>query len=367
MNGLEREPRPAQPTEMTRDRRRSAAAAAIQVIGALVGILVGAALIAATGADPIVAYKAAFMGAFGDPYNFMETLVKTTPILLAGLGVTVAFRSSVWSIGAEGQLQMGALAAAAIGIAAVGRDIPSWILIPLILLGAFATGGAWGALAGWFKVRWQVDVVISTIMLNFIAQYFVSYMISGPLRDPVGGGVPLTSNIAEEGQLPRILDSIMQGSRLHAGLLIALGAAVLVYIFLWHTVAGYQLRAVGANQKAAQLGGINVKWNILLALILSGGLAGIAGMSEVTGLHYRLIQGFSPNYGSTGIVVALLGKLHPVGVVLSAILFGGLVIGMDAMTRAVKVPGSIVFVMEGVIVLCVLAGELLARRWGLIK
>ncbi len=360
-------PGPAQSIGVMRDYKRAVAAAAIQIIAALVGLLVGAVLIAATGADPIVGYQAAFAGAFGDPYNLMETLVKTTPLLLAGLGVTVAFRSSVWSIGAEGQLQMGALAAAAVGIAAAGRGISSWILIPLMILAAFAIGGAWGALAGWFKIRWRVDIVISTIMLNFVAQYFVSYVISGPLRDPMGGGVPLTLNIAEEGQLPRLLDGIMMGSRLHAGFLIAIGAAVLVYIFLWHTVPGYQLRAVGANQKAAQLGGISVTWNILLAMILSGGLAGIAGMSEVAGLHYRLIQGFSPNYGSTGIVVALLGKLHPVGVVISAILFGGLVIGMDAMTRAVKVPGSIVFVMEGVIVLCVLAGELLARRWGLIK
>jgi len=158
---------------------------------------------------------------------------------------------------------------------------------------------------------------------------------------------------------------VLLGTRLHFGFVIALVAAGFVYVFLWHTVPGYQLRAVGANPKAAELGGISVTWNIVLSLIISGGLAGIAGMGEVAGLHYRLIEGFSPNYGATGIIVALLGKLHPLGVVLAAILFGGLIIGTDAMTRAVDVPGSIVVVMQGVIVLFFLAGELLARRWKL--
>jgi simple sugar transport system permease protein len=347
------------------NHKRALAAIGIQVAAVGVGLLVGAGLIAGSGASPIVAYRAVFIGAFGNIYNFTETLVKATPILLAGLGVMVAFRCSVWNIGAEGQLRMGALAATAVGIAFAGRAVSGVLLIPLLLVAAFAAGGAWGALAGWLKVRWRVDEVIGTIMLNFIAALFVNYMITGPLREPTGGGVPLTREIAEAAQLPRLFGNVLIGVRLHLGFVIGLIAAGLVYVFLWHTVPGYQLRAVGANPKAAQLGGINVTWNIVLSLIISGGLAGLAGMGEVAGLHYRLIEGFSPNYGATGIIVALLGKLHPLGVVIASILFGGLIIGIDAMTRAVEVPGSIVFVMQGVIVLCVLAGELLARRWKL--
>lgn len=347
------------------ERKRQLAAIAIQVGALLVALLIGAGLIAVSGADPIVAYKAVFTGAFGNLYNIQETLVKATPILLTGLGVTVAFRCSVWNIGAEGQLQMGALGATALGIALAGQSIPGVIIIPLLLAAGFVAGGAWGALAGWLKVRWKVDEVISTIMMNFIAGFFVNYVITGPLRDPTGGGVPLTKEIADTAHLPRLLGGVLIGARLHFGFVIALIAAILVYLFLWHTVSGYELRAVGANPAAAEVGGINVTRNIVLSLFLSGALAGIAGVSEVTGLHYRLIDGFSPNYGATGIIVALLGRLHPVGVVLAAILFGGLIIGTDAMTRAVKVPGSIVFVMQGVVILCVLGGELLARRLNL--
>jgi ABC-type uncharacterized transport system permease subunit len=278
------------------------------------------------------------------------------------LGVIVAFRCSVWNIGAEGQLRMGALASTALGIAVVGMPIPSWVLIPLMIVAGFLSGGVWGALAGWLKVRWNVNEIIGTIMLNFVASYFVNYMITHPLREPGGGGTPLTREIAEGGRLPRLFSGMLIGSRLHVGFLIALLMALFVYLFLWHTVPGYQIRAVGANARAAILGGIDINRNIILAMLISGGLAGIGGMVEVSGLHYRLIEGFSPNYGMTAILVALLGRTHPVGVVIASILFGGLIIGTDAMTRVVDVPGSLVFVLQGLIVLCMLAGDLISRR-----
>lgn len=334
----------------------------IQVGAVLVGLIIGGMLISSSGADPIVAYKAVVNGAFGNPFNLVETLVKATPILLAGLGVIVAFRCNMWNIGSEGQLQMGALGSTALGIAAVGWPITGWVLIPLMLLAGFAAGGAWGALAGWLKVRFRVNEIIGTIMLNFVAIYFVNYMVTHQLLEPAGKGVPLTKVIAEAGELPRLFTNLLIGSRLHLGFIFALIAAGLVYLFLWHTVPGYQIRAVGANAKAAGLGGINISRNIILSMLISGGLAGIAGMVEIAGLHYRIIDGFSPNYGSTAILVALLGKTNPIGVVIASLLFGGLIIGTDAMTRAVDVPGSIVFIIQGVVVLCVLAGELIARR-----
>jgi ABC-type uncharacterized transport system permease subunit len=334
----------------------------IQLSAVIVGLVVGGLLISSSGADPIVAYKAVVYGAFGSSYNFVETLVKATPILLAGLGVIVAFRCNIWNIGSAGQLQMGALAATALGIAAVDWSTTGWVLIPLMLLAGFAAGGAWGALAGWLKVRWNVNEIIGTIMMNFIAIFFVNYMVTNPLADEVSGGGALTMPIAVAGELPRLFASQLPGSRLHLGFVFALIAAILVYFFLWHTVPGYQIRAVGANAKAAALGGINISWSIILSMLISGGLAGIAGTVEVAGLHYRIIDGFASNYGSIAILVALLGKKHPAGVVLSSILFGGLIIGTDAMTRSVDVAGSIVFVIQGVIVLCVLAGELIARK-----
>lgn len=341
---------------------RLIASLGIQVGAVLVGLIIGGMLISGSGADPIVAYKAVFNGAFGSSYNLVETLVKATPILLAGLGVIVAFRCNMWNIGSEGQLQMGALAATTLGIAAVDWPFTGWVLIPLMLLAGFTAGGAWGALAGWLKVRWRVNEIIGTIMMNFIAIYFVNFMVTNPLREPAGGGIALTRLIAEAGELPRLFTGQLTGSRLHLGFVFALIAAGLVYFFLWHTVPGYQIRAVGANAKAAALGGINISRNIILSMLISGGLAGIAGMVEISGLHYRIIDGFSPNYGSTAILVALLGKTHPMGVVMASILFGGLIIGTDAMTRAVDVPGSIVFIIQGVVVLCVLAGELIARK-----
>lgn len=354
------------PLEQRRERLRRisglVASTGIQVVAVIVGLAVGGVLISSSGADPIVAYKAVVYGAFGSSYNFIETLVKATPILLAGLGVIVAFRCNIWNIGSAGQLQMGALAATTLGIAAVGWSIPGWVLIPLMLLAGFAAGGAWGALAGWLKVRWNVNEIIGTIMMNFIAIFFVNYMVTNPLADEVSGGGALTKPIAEAGELPRLFTNQFVGSRLHIGFVFALIAAFLVYFFLWHTVPGYQIRAVGANAKAAAYGGINIHWNIVLSMLISGGLAGIAGTVEIAGLHYRIIDGFASNYGSIAILVALLGKTHPVGVVISSILFGGLIIGTDAMTRSVDVAGSIVFVIQGVIVLCVLAGELIARN-----
>lgn len=330
----------------------------VPALAVLMALAVGGILIVARGVNPLLAYCALLSGAFGSARNFSETMVKATPLLLVGLGVAMAFRCSVWNIGSEGQLQMGAVAATVMGLTLTG--MPAVVLIPLIVVAGFLAGAFWGAIPGALKAKWEVNEVITTIMMNYVATFFVSYLLSGPMKDPTAGGVPLTPAIAAAARLP----SLMPPTRLHGGIVIALLCAVLVYVLLWKTVLGYQIRAVGGNPRAASYAGISVTRNVVLVMILSGGLAGLAGMGEVVGLHYRLIEGFSPGYGFTGVVVALLGKLHPVGIVLASVLFGALMVGADAMARATGVPIALVSVIEGLVILFVLGSEILTRRGG---
>jgi len=329
-----------------------------RAVAVAAGLAVGALLIIGVGADPIKAYQALWEGSFGSIHSVTETIVKATPLLLAGLGMLIAYRGSVWNIGAEGQLQLGALAATVLGIVLGG--LPAVVLLPLVIIGAFLAGGLWAAIAGWLKAKLEVNEVITTIMMNFVAILTVNWVMTGPLQDPTSGGVPITPYIAEAAQLPRLIPR----TRLHAGLLLALICVGLVYVLLFKTTLGYQIRAVGANPRAARLAGIDVTRTILVAMVLSGGLAGLAGMSEICGLHHRLMGGFSPGYGFTAMVVALLGKLHPLGTVVAAILFAALVVGADAMTRAVRITTSLVFIIQGVVILFVLGSEFFVQKRG---
>ena len=317
---------------------------------------IGALLLVIAGASPIAGYQALFRGAFGTRNAVIETFVKTTPILLVALGVAVAFRCSTWNIGAEGQLQLGAIGAAVVGMAL--HDVPTVIALPVMIVTGFLAGGLYAAIAGILKAKWEVNEVITTIMMNFVGLLFTSYLVFGPLRDPAAAGQPMSPAIATTAQLPRLLAR----GRLHAGVILALVAAVLVYVLLWKTTLGYQIRAVGFNPRAARHAGINVSRSIFLAMTISGGLAGLAGMSEVAGIQYRLIEGFSAGFGSAGTVVALLGNLHPIAIVPAALLFGALLNGADAMARTVQVSTSIVTVIQGLMVLFVLGSQFLVAR-----
>jgi len=328
----------------------------IPLLALVIAFALGGLLLVVAGADPIVGYKALFRGAFGTRTSIIETMVKTTPILLVALGVAIAFRSSTWNIGAEGQLQMGGVGAAVVGTWLFGT--PAIIALPVMMVTGFLAGGLYSAIAGVLKAKWEVNEVITTIMMNFIAVLFTSFLIYGPLRDPTAAGQPMSATIAVSAQLPRLLER----GRLHAGVLIALVSSVLVYIFLWKTTIGYQIRAVGFNRRAARHAGINVPRSIFLAMVLSGGLAGLAGMSEIAGIQYRLLEGFSARFGTSGIVVALLSNLHPFVIVPTALLFGALLNGADAMARAVQVSGTIVVVIQGLMVLFVLGSQFLVTR-----
>ncbi|SMB92089.1 nucleoside ABC transporter membrane protein [Thermanaeromonas toyohensis ToBE] len=326
------------------------------LIGPLVALslalAVSSLVIALSKVNPLVAYQYMFYGAFGSVRSFTETLVKTTPLLLCGLGLTIAYRTGLISVGAEGQMIIGGLFTTLAGL--YMGWLPGFLLLPVLMLAGLIGGGLWGAIPGYLKARLGVSEVINTIMLNYIAYYLVAYLLDVPLREPPGY-FPQSAQIARQGWLPYLLP----GTRLHLGVIIAFLSCFIVYFILWRSPLGYQMRAVGYNREAARHSGINVEKNMVLAFTLSGAFAGLAGMVEIAGLHHRLLGGFSSEYGFDAMAVALLGKLHPAGVAIAALFFGALRVGANMMQRSVQVPASLVFVIQGLVILFVLMDELL--------
>ncbi|MCL4458938.1 MAG: ABC transporter permease [Chloroflexi bacterium] len=325
------------------------------LIAIILALGMGALLILGSGVNPLAAYRALFLAAFGGPLSLSEVLVRTIPLLLIGLGLTIAFRCRVWNIGAEGQLYIGALAAT--WLALTFSDIPGLLLLFLMFVISFLAGAFWGAIPGALKAKFGVSEIITSLMLNYVAFFFVSYLVRVPLKNPQYY-LPETAHIPEATQLPILIPK----SSLHLGIVVPLLCVPLVYILLWKTVLGYKIRAVGISPQAARYAGINVARYIILAMVLSGGLAGLAGMIEVAGVQYRLTAYISSQYGFTAIVVALLGRLHPVGVLFAAFLFAALIVGADAMQRVVGLSVNLVYVIEGLVVIFVLGSEALRRR-----
>lgn len=321
------------------------------LVSILFALLIGAGLIAAAGKDPITAYQTLIDGAFKG-FGIINTLIKATPLLLAGLGMVIAFKAKVWNVGGEGQIYMGALASAWVGLNLNVNSV--WLHLPLSLLAGAIAGSLWALIPALLKVYFKVNEVITTLMLNYIAILFVSWLVHGPMQE-VGGFMPQTPRIADTSALPLLFPP----NRLHAGMVMAVILAVVVYFLLFHTTLGYNIRAVGANPDAAEHGGIQVKRTIILVMILSGSLAGLAGANEVLGFHHRLLDGISPGYGFTAMVVALLGKLNPLLVIASSFLFGSLYIGANQMQRVMQVPLALSQVIQGLVVLCVLGTEIL--------
>lgn len=331
------------------------------LLGALLGaLLVGALFIVLTGSNPLTAYGVMMSGPFTSSYGFSETLVRTTPLLLVGLGIIISFRSGILNIGGEGQMLMGAVAAAAVALAL--PDWPAIVLMPLVLLGGATAGGIWGGLAGWLKARLAVNEILSTVMLNQIAAQLYLFIIRLFLIDPqevaYGTGVPQTALLTNAVWF----DRLMPGTRLHTGFLLAVVLAILVYILLWRTTAGFRMRAVGEGPDAARYAGIRVEKYLVIAMALAGGFAGLAGAVEVTGVHHRALEDISAGYGFSGIVAALFGRLHPLGVIPASVLFGALILGADMMQRAVAIPAAIVLVIQGLVILFVVSADLLLRK-----
>lgn len=322
-------------------------------IGALVlAFLAAAIVIILSGANPLVAYKSMLSGAFGSTQCIAETLVKTTPLLLCGLGLTIAYRAGLVSIGSEGQMIMGGLFATLAGIYLKG--LPSIVLIPIVMLAGILGGAIWAGIPGYLKAKLGVSEVINTIMLNYIAIYLISYLLDGPIKEP-GGYFPQSAQIIKGAWLPYVI----QGTRLHIGIIFAIVSILIVYFILWRSPLGFQMRAVGYNQTAAKNNGIKIGINLVLALGLSGAFAGLAGAVEISGLHHRLMNGFSSNYGFDAMAIALLGKLNPIGVAIASVLFGALRVGANMMQRTVQVPASLVYVIQGMIIIFSLMDEMI--------
>ncbi|MFC4775536.1 ABC transporter permease [Paenibacillus sp. GCM10023252] len=301
------------------------------------------------GMNPLVVYKQMLAGAFGSSYGIGETLVKAIPLLLCGLGVSFAYRIGIWNIGAEGQFTVGAIAATSVVI--YWPALPPGIYIPLMIMVGAAAGALWGVLAAIPRAWLGVNELITSLMLNYIGLLLLDYFVYGPWKDPNGLGFPGTIAFEPFQQLLSF-----GSSRLHMGLVFGLVAVLAYYLIMNHMKWGYELRVLGASPEAARSAGISINKQILLVMLVSGGLAGLAGMSEVAGVSHRLIYGISPGYGYTAIIVAWLAKLNPWGLVLSSILCGAVIVGGYSV-QMIGLPASMSLILQGSILFFLIGGE----------
>ncbi|MCK6577579.1 MAG: ABC transporter permease [Anaerolineae bacterium] len=344
------------------------------LVAVIAALVVASFLLAALNADIATAYGAMFQGAFGTVNATAETLVKAIPILFVAIGICVAFRGNVVNIGGEGQMIFGALAGVAVTLW-IGESL-GVLVVPLALIAGFVAGGFFGGLAGYLKAFFNVNEILSTIMLNQVAVQIMNYLLNGPLLDPAAAGsnnIPKTARIAEIAELPRLVfglpgmsEPLFDRTRLHYGFVIAVVLAIVIYILLWRTAIGYRIRAVGYNERASRYAGIKVGRQMVLAMFLAGGCAGLAGAVQVLGLQYRLQTdgspaGFTGGAGFNGIVAALFGGLNPFGAIPASIFFGGLLVGAQNMQRAVGIPAALVTTINGLIVVFVVSSQIFTQ------
>lgn len=327
----------------------------LSIVSLLIAIVVSAIVMAACGYNPFEAYGAIFKGAFGSQRAIVQTLTQATPLIFTGLAFTFTKKANLINLGAEGQLYLGALAAAVVGMTDLG--LPMIIHLPLAVVAGMAAGGVYAGLVGFLKVRFGSNEVIATIMLNSIAIYFVDYLLNGPLLAE-GSSVAQTERVLETAQLPRIF----QQYQLTVAIIIAVAACILVKLFMDKTDLGYEIRAVGLNPEAAETAGISKGKVTVVALCISGCIAGLAGASHVLGVDRRLINGFSPDYGFSGISVAALAADSPVGVIFAGIIFGALRAGTMELNRTTSIPVEFVNVIQAMVVILV-AAPLLVREF----
>ena len=322
-------------------------------------LLVSALLVLWAGAPVAQTYALLMQGAFGSVFALSETLTRAIPLMLTGLAATVAFKARLFNIGAEGQLYVGALAAVAVGglHGGTGFDLPPALLFVLMMLAAAIAGALLLLGPALLKARLGVDEVVTTLLLNFIVLLLVSMMLDGPMKDPTAMGWP--QSVALMGELE--LSKLIPQTRVHTGLLWACTLAVALWALMKYTVLGFDIRAVGANARAAAFAGVPVTRTVVLVALLSGGLAGLAGAIEVAGRTSYLTLDMSPGYGYSGIVIAMLAALHPLGVIAASLFVAGMLVGADSMSRAVGVPTYIADVIVAASLLSVLMATLLTQ------
>ena len=327
----------------------------IPFLAIVTAIVLGGIIIAVVRGNPILAYAGLIQGSFGSAKALSETAVWATPYIMGGLGVALAFKGGLFNIGAEGQLAVGATVSALVGYALpewLGTNIPLIIHLPLAIIVGMIAGGLWASIAGFLKAYTGGHEVINTIMLNYIALNTISFLLNGPMKDRDPNNViARTPLIAESARIP----AIFEGLRVHWGFIFALLVAWFIWWLLNKTTVGFEIRTVGANPDAAKYAGINVKRTIILTMLLSGMLTGLAGTIEVTGLNYRHELGFSVGYGFDAIAIALLGKSHPLGVVLAAILFAAMRNGATRMQFLTQMPIDLISMLQALILLFVAA------------
>jgi simple sugar transport system permease protein len=329
-------------------------------LGAIVvALLLGALVLALVGGDPWAAYAHIARAAFGDIGVFSDTLVKATPLILTGLACTVAFQMKLWNIGAEGQFFVGALGASALVLSgALPATTPAWVSIPVLLIAGLVSGALWALIPGLLKAYLRVNEIITTLMLNYIAVALVNFFVFAVWSE---SGFQMSPVFPKMAWLPRLADyarefPILRGLTTHLGLVFAIFAAGVLWYILYRSLWGYEIRLIGDNPRAADYAGIDIKRNTVFVLMLSGALAGLGGMSEITGVVHRLQTNISPGYGFTGIIIAWLAKLNPILVVPVAILFGGLILA----GREIQ-PAGVPRLIQGIILFMLIASEVLLR------
>ncbi|GIP35794.1 ABC transporter permease [Paenibacillus sp. J2TS4] len=327
------------------------------------GLAVGAVAILLVGESVLSTYAEMWKGSFGSFYYLTNTLSRAIPILLIGVGLSLAFRAGFFNLGAEGQMVLGAIAAALTALYLPG---PGWFKLVAALLAGVVTGGVWGAIAGWLDDRFKINLIISTLLMNYIATYFASYLVSSPFKDTAGSAaLPQTPMIDASAWLPKLF----AGSSLHAGIFLAVGAAVLVHLLVKHSVFGYEINMIGHNPLFASYGGVRRGPMMLAGLFISGGLAGLAGTVEVLGMQYRYLDGalVTPGYAWSGLMAALIASSNPLGAALASLLLAALQTGSMGVERNTEVPLEIASVIQAAIVLFVSAKfgySLIKRRKG---
>jgi len=321
----------------------------LPLVAIAVTLILCSGLILLAGAGVLDAYGVMFKASLGDSYAITETLVRAAPMIFTGLAVTLAFRTKFWNIGAEGQLLAGAMASCFVG----AIPMPGPLAMLLMAIAGAAAGAAVALIPALLRVRLKVDDVVSSLLLNSVVFYILMALIEGPWKDPFSG-YPISPPIEDTANLPVLIE----GTRLHLGVLVAVLAAPLVWLLMARTVLGFRIRVTGENPEAARYGGIDVQRVIVVAALLSGALAGLAGVGEVGGVHFQVMSDISPGYGYSGIVIAMLARLNPLGVVPVAIFLAAVMTGAEAMSRATGVPAFLSDVIQGTALLAMLVALL---------